>query len=101
VTTISDYALMLVRPGGPCWSDPGPDPGRGDAAEQNLHQLVNKAGLDRLKYAYVLRKHGDTAKAAALVAEADRVARTLAEQQPDTSELRVELAAAFGDASGR
>lgn len=68
---------------------------------ENLHQLVNKAGLDRLKYAYVLRKHGDTAKAAALVAEADRVARTLAEQQPDTSELRVELAAGFGDASGR
>ena len=47
----------------------------------------------RLKYAYLLRKRGETAKAAALVAEADRVARALAEQQPDTTELRVELAA--------
>jgi TolB-like protein len=47
----------------------------------------------RLKYAYVLQKRGETAKAAALVAEADRVARALAEQQPDTTELRVELAA--------
>ena len=40
-----------------------------------------------------MRKRGETAKAAALVAEADRVARALAEQQPDTTELRVELAA--------
>ena len=47
----------------------------------------------RLKYAYALRKRGDTVKAAALVAEADREARTLADQQPDTTELRVELAA--------
>jgi TolB-like protein len=47
----------------------------------------------RLKYAYVLRKRGEAAKAAALVAEADRVARALADQQPDTTELRVELAA--------
>ena len=47
----------------------------------------------RLKYAYLLQKRGETTKAAALVAEADRVARALLDQQPDTTELRVELAA--------
>ena len=47
----------------------------------------------RLKYAHVLQKRGETAKAAALVADADRVARALLDQQPDTTELRVELAA--------
>ena len=47
----------------------------------------------RLKYAYVLRKRGEAEKAAALVAEADRVVRALLDQQPDTTELRVELAA--------
>jgi pimeloyl-ACP methyl ester carboxylesterase len=29
------------------WSDPGPDPAWGDAAAQDLHQLVNNAGLER------------------------------------------------------
>jgi tetratricopeptide (TPR) repeat protein len=53
----------------------------------------SSATSHRLKYAYLLRKRGETAPAAALVAEADRVARALAEQQPDTTELRVELAA--------
>lgn len=48
----------------------------------------------RLKYAYVLRKRGETTRASALVEEAERVARTLAGQQPDTTPLRVELAAA-------
>jgi TolB-like protein len=47
----------------------------------------------RLKYAYLLQKRGETTKAAALVAEADGVARALLDQQPDTTELRVELAA--------
>jgi hypothetical protein len=47
----------------------------------------------RLKYAYAMRNQGQAAKAAALVADAERVARALAEQQPDTTELRVELAA--------
>ena len=53
----------------------------------------SSATSHRLKYAYLLRKRGETAPVAALVAEADRVARALAEQQPDTTELRVELAA--------
>ena len=69
--------------------------------ERRVVPLMERSGSNRgasaishrLKYAHVLRTRGETAKAAALVAEADRVARVLAEQQPDTTELRVELAA--------
>jgi non-specific serine/threonine protein kinase len=47
----------------------------------------------RLKYAHLLRARGETARAAALVAEAERVARAALDSQPDATELRIELAA--------
>jgi hypothetical protein len=47
----------------------------------------------RLKYAHVLRKRGESAKAAALVDEAERIARAALDPQPDATELRIELAA--------
>jgi TolB-like protein len=47
----------------------------------------------RLKYAHLLRKRGEFAQAANLVAEADRIARAALAPQPDATELRIELAA--------
>ena len=47
----------------------------------------------RLKFVHVLRMRGETAKATALAAEADRVARAALDLQPDATELRIELAA--------
>jgi non-specific serine/threonine protein kinase len=46
----------------------------------------------RLKYAHVLRTRGESARAAALVAEAERIARAALDSQPDATELRIELA---------
>jgi TolB-like protein len=61
--------------------------------EQSASNRGISATSHRLKYAYALRKRGEATKAAALVAEADELARRLAAEQPDTSEQRVELAA--------
>ena len=47
----------------------------------------------RLKFVHVLRMRGETAKATALAAEADRVARAALVLQPDATEIRIELAA--------
>ena len=47
----------------------------------------------RLKFVHVLRMRGETARATALVAEADRVARAALVLQPDATEIRIELAA--------
>ena len=48
----------------------------------------------RLRYAYVLRKKGDIARAAALLAEAERLARGKVEKEDQSPTLRIELAAA-------
>jgi hypothetical protein len=48
----------------------------------------------RLRYAYALGKRGESAKAAALVAEAERIARERIDAGNQTPGLRVELAAA-------
>ena len=60
--------------------------------ERSASNRGSSAVSHRLKYAYVLRKRGETAKAAALVDEAERIARAALDRQPDTTELRVELA---------
>ena len=48
----------------------------------------------RLRYAYVLGKKGDATRAAPLLAEAERLARTNVEKGHQSSPLRIELAAA-------
>jgi hypothetical protein len=48
----------------------------------------------RLRYAYALGKRGESAKAAALIAEAERIARERIDAGNQTPGLRVELAAA-------
>ena len=81
----AEFAFLLDAPDLERWVEPLMErsaSGRGASAVSHC-----------LKYAYALRKRGEAAKAAALVAEADRAARALADQQPETTELRVELAA--------
>ena len=81
----AEFAFLLDAPDLERWVEP--------LMERSASNRGTSAVSHRLKYAYVLRKRGEAAKAAALVAEADRVARALLDQQPDTTELRVELAA--------
>ena len=81
----AEFAFMLDAPDLGRWVEP--------LLERSASNRGMSAISHRLKYAYVLRKRGEAARAAALVDEADRVARALADQQPDTTELRVELAA--------
>lgn len=57
----------------------------------------------RLRYAYALRKRGDTARAATLLAQAERIARDKVEKGDQSPALRIELAAASvlrGDNAG-
>jgi hypothetical protein len=62
-----------------------------------LERSASSRGLiavsHRLKYAYLLRKRNASAEATALVAEAERLARAALDRQPDSAEVRVELAA--------
>jgi TolB-like protein len=81
----AEFAFLLNAPDLERWVAP--------LMERSPSGRGSSAVTHRLKYAYALRKRGEAAKAAALVADADRVARALVEQQPDTTELRVELAA--------
>jgi tetratricopeptide (TPR) repeat protein len=81
----AELAFLLDAPDLERWVEP--------LMERSAASRGSSAVSHRLKYAYVLRKRGEAGKAAALVDEADRVARALADQQPDTTELRVELAA--------
>jgi TolB-like protein/tRNA A-37 threonylcarbamoyl transferase component Bud32 len=80
----AELAFLLDAPDLERWVEP--------LMERSGSSRGASAVSHRLKYAYALRKRGEAAKAAALVAEAERVARALADQQPDTTELRVELA---------
>ncbi len=81
----AEFAFLLDAPDLERWVEP--------LMERSASNRGMSAVSHRLKYAYVLRKRGEAAKAAALVAEADRAVRPLLDQQPDTTELRVELAA--------
>ena len=81
----ADFAFLLDAPDLERWVEP--------LMEHSASNRGISAISHRLKYAYMLGKRGERAKAAALVDEADRVARALADEQPDTTELRVELAA--------
>jgi non-specific serine/threonine protein kinase len=81
----AEFAFLLDAPDLGRWIEP--------LLERSASNRGMSAVSHRLKYAYLLRKSGDAARATALVDEADRVARALADQQPDTTELRVELAA--------
>lgn len=70
-----------------------------EAAHQSLMQQSPAASTTvaetiRLRYAYALARRGESAKAATLVAEAERVARALIDAGNETPELRIELAAA-------
>jgi serine/threonine protein kinase len=81
----AEFAFVLDAPDLGQWVEP--------LIERSASNRGMSAISHRLKYAYLLRKRGDAARAAALVDEADRVAHALADRQPDTTELRVELAA--------
>lgn len=62
--------------------------------ENSATTYLTAAETVRLRYAYVLAKRGETAKAAAQVAEAERFARRRIDQGNQTPALRIELAAA-------
>jgi serine/threonine-protein kinase len=82
----ADFAFLLDAPDLERWVEP--------LMERSASGRGYVATSHRLKYAYALRKRGEAARAAALVEEADRIARERLDLQPDTTELRVELAAA-------
>ncbi len=62
--------------------------------EQSASSFSSLYESMRLRYAYALRKRGDGARAATLLADAEGIARERVEQGDQTSALRVELAAA-------
>jgi hypothetical protein len=64
---------------------------------------VNVLESIRIRYAYALRKRGDTARAASLIAETERVAQEKMGRGDQTPALRVDMAAAAvleGDMNG-
>ncbi|HXW08205.1 MAG TPA: protein kinase [Vicinamibacterales bacterium] len=73
-----------------------------DDLEARLAPLIERSPTSRLgagesnrmRYAYALRRRGDAARSAALVAEAERFARERIEAGDDTPAQRIELAAA-------
>jgi TolB-like protein len=81
----ADFAYLLDAPDLERWVEP--------LLERSASNRGWIAVSHRLKYAHVLRGRSETARAASLVAEADRIARAALDRQPDTMELRVELAA--------
>jgi TolB-like protein len=62
--------------------------------ERSASTSITVAETIRLRYAYVLAKRGETAKAAAQVAEAERVARERIDAGNQGPGLKIELAAA-------
>ena len=83
----------------------------GDDLEPALEALMANAAGNfvavpesvRLRYGYVLRKRGDVARAAPLIAEAERLARDKIEHGNQLPPLRIELAAVAmlkGDTAG-
>jgi TolB-like protein len=61
---------------------------------QSAENSIKIAESARLRYAYVVGKRGDAARAATLIGEAERVARTKMDAGNGMPALRVELAAA-------
>jgi hypothetical protein len=62
--------------------------------EHSASTYLTVAETVRLRYAFVLARRGESAKAAAQVAEAERVARERIDTGTQTPALRIELAAA-------
>jgi hypothetical protein len=62
--------------------------------ERSASNNLTVAETVRLRYAYALARRGESAKASALVAEAERVARGRIAAGNQTPALRIELAAA-------
>jgi serine/threonine protein kinase len=62
--------------------------------EHSASTYLTVAETVRLRYAFVLARRGESAKAAAQVAEAERVARERIDKGNQTPALRIELAAA-------
>jgi serine/threonine protein kinase/tetratricopeptide (TPR) repeat protein len=71
--------------------------------ERSASNFINVYESVRLRYAYALQKRGEAARAATLLAEAERIAREKVEKGDQTPALRIELAAASelrGDHAG-